>query len=336
MRAQGVALQLSLAGAGLVAAYFTWQRGPERSDEEVVVVNVTRNELSKVRYEDSRHWVELERQVDGPEPVIWIREGTREAPLVDAGVAEGDGGLAVSAMPPSPREAAPVRDLRGNEQAKKTFEKFAPLVASRGLGTLSEEKLKDLGLDSNEKKLSVTARGANYSFIAATSAQGVGSPYLKATSDGKVYFFKGGFLADLDFASSRLVDRAVHGFKPDEYDRLLVKAGGPPKEFTATGQKLAPKSSPDTPDEFARNWHDKLWRVVVTETLGRGEQPPGGEPKPELRVDYFSGSTSRGFFEVGKSSAGDFWGRSEHTAGWVKLHSNTAELLAEAQKVAPP
>ncbi len=52
-------IQGALAVVGLGAAYATWQREPEKVAGEVVVVEATKAEVTRVRFEDDKGWVEL-------------------------------------------------------------------------------------------------------------------------------------------------------------------------------------------------------------------------------------------------------------------------------------
>ena len=91
-----------------------------------------------------------------------------------------------------------------------------------------------------------------------------------------------------------------------------------------------------SPDGFAKNWSDKVLRLFPLELLGRGELPPSGAPVIQFKVRYFSrGDNPLGFLEVGKAGV-DFYGRSEFTAGWVKLPAGPEELVRESQKVVTP
>src|SRR5688572_25873250 len=150
MKARGVVLQGLLAGAGLVAAWFVWQRGPESMPGEVEVLDAPKGALVQVRYEDEARWVEISRAEDNP---LWVALGTKPAPGASADAGTPDGGLAggtgdggvqaVAATPPPPRV------LRANEAAEKLFERFAPLRASRALGVLDEKKLEEVGLKNS-------------------------------------------------------------------------------------------------------------------------------------------------------------------------------------------
>jgi hypothetical protein len=121
------------------------------------------------------------------------------------------------------------------------------------------------------------------------------------------------------------------GDKPGE--KAFVQSGG---EVPQTA-KVAPASAPDKPDDFARNWHDKIWsRQIVTEVLGKGEAPASGEPKPALRIEYSYRGKPKGFLELAIGQGAETFARSENTAGWVALHGGAAEVIEEAKKVVAP
>src|SRR4029077_20935318 len=91
MRARGAAIQGGLAALGLVVAYTTWQREPERSPGEAVVLDVAKGDVSLVRYDDGTKWVELSRDKDA----VWLKVSKNDT------------------------AKTPERELRGNEGAGK-------------------------------------------------------------------------------------------------------------------------------------------------------------------------------------------------------------------------
>lgn len=329
MKLSGAIIQGGLAAAGLVFAYATWQREPERTPGEVVVLDVGRNDVEKVRYEEGPKWVELERRREGGEPTVWLRLSANAA------------------------TKAPARELRGNQAAEKLFETFAPFRAARSLGALDAKKQKELGIEGSKKQLEVTARGEKHKFILGVPPAGVSDPYLKNERDGRVYVLGRALQGELDSAQVRLVDRTLHGFKQGEFDQLTVVVGGKRRELvqrhadnpqTAT---LAPAKNPDKADSMAKNWHDKVWRLFAVDVLGKGEAPPQGAPTVALRIDYRLRKKPVGWIEIGRSSppkpqsstptpppAPEFYAKSEHSAGWVKLPTTTEDVLKEAEKVA--
>ena len=332
MKAPGAGVQVGLAAVGLVVAYTTWQREPERKAGEVVVIEASLGDLDKLRYEDASgkepKWVELERrkEADGPHP--WMRISAR------------------------PEQKQPERELRGNESAQKLFDKFAPLKGSRALGVLPPEKLKEVNLDAPKKRIEVTVHGQKRVLLVGISPFGVSDPYVRDESDGKVYVLGGSVVSDLDSAGIRLVDRQLHDWKPAEFDHVKITSGDRSKELTQipgetpAATKLADKTGKS--DDMAKAWHEKLWRVLVSEVLGKGEVPKSGEPVLALRVDYRERGHDKGFVEFGRvqlpatpestpatpaKPTEEIYARSESTAGWVKISVAAEDLLKEAPKV---
>jgi hypothetical protein len=325
MRARGAMVQGALAAVGLLGAWATWQREPDRAPGEALVLDVTHNDLAKIRFEDDKKWLELEPHTgDG----VWLHVSAR----ADA--------------------KTPERVLRGNESAEKLLDKFAPLRASRALGALGADKLKEFGLDAPKKKIVITARGATSTLQVGTSPFGVSDPYVKDERDGKVYMLGGGVLSDLESAATRLVDRSLHTFLPSEFDGLALSAGGKKRELvqtnpeSAAAAKLAPKANPGKPDDLAKNWHDKVWRMVGVDVLGHDEAPASGTPEIVARLDYTMRGKERGFAELGRVAGkpavppattppqNELYVRTEHSAGWIKLSPTSEDLFKEAEKVA--
>lgn len=329
MNVRGAAVQSSLAAIGLLAAYATWQREPERAPGEVVVIDVNATDVKTIRLDDGAgKWVELDRRKEArdEEPRVWLKISA------DAQKKTGE------------------RELPGNDGAQRLWDKFAPLRATRALGTLKADKLKELGLDATKKRLEVTARGTKHVYDVGTSPFGVSDPYVKDEQDGRVYVLGGGVVADLESAAIRLVDRTLHAFKPGDWDALTVAGGGksrtlsaPPSDNPFAAKLINAKSG--KPDEMAKNWHDKVSRLSVIDVLGKGELPVGGAPAIDCKVEYAWRGKSKGFLELGRVTpaqaastmqppAPEVWARSERTAGWVKLPGNADELLKECGKIA--
>jgi hypothetical protein len=326
MKARDAAIQGGLAALGLVAVYGTWQREPERSTGEVVVLDSGKGDVSKVRFEDGAKWVELERRPEGGESAVWLKLSAK------------------------PETKVPEREVRGNESAEKTYEKFTPLRGLRALGVLDAAKLKEFGLDAAKKKLEITAKGDKHTFMVANPPAGGSAPYFKDERDGRVYVVEG-VISDLDSAAVRLVSRTMHAFKKTEWDGLKITAGKKSRDLVQTSPenqaqaKLAAAKTPDKPDDLAKNWHDKVWALSVVEVLGKGEKPAAGEPEVAVKVEYSWHGKNVGFVELGRvlpaavasmpaHPAVDVYARTEHTAGWVKVPASADDLMKEAEKVA--
>jgi hypothetical protein len=354
MKARGAAVQGGLAVLGLVAAYATWQRAPEVGAEDVVILDLSKGDVEKVRFEDNTRWVEIVRGKDSKGAPEWIRFGTRTPPAPDAGTlpdggvarpdggaGAADGGTAVAAStPPPPKPSQPDRELKGNELADKLLERFTPMRGSRALGALDKGKLKELGLEDSPRRMEVFARGKSHPFTISSASVSPGAPYVLNQQDSKVYLVSASLVSDLEAASSRLVDRRLHTFTQKEVDAVTLAVGDKKREFVQTANengivtKVAPKEAPDKADDFAKNYLEKIWRLIPVDLLGKGEAPATGEPTLQLRLEYLAKGKPLGWLELAKGPSQELYARSEHTASWIKTHLSADEALADSKKLA--
>ncbi len=364
MTGRGLLVQGALAAVGLAVAYGTWQREPERAAGEIVVIDSTKGDLKSIHFEDENGSVDIRRGNESGEPGVWlnVQDKTPVAAPAKPAASAARPGATIPAAPSSLAAAVakprPLRRLRGDEPAEKLLGEFAPFRSARAFGVLDAKKLKELGLDVAKKKLIVVARGETREFAIGQPPQSSGENYLRDVKDGRVYLMPRQILADLQGAAFRLVDRKLHTFKIADVDRLVVSSGGKTRDFVIKNHqdqnayKIAPATAPDKPEELARNWHDKVWRLFPSELLGKGETPSSGVPKLAARIDYFDGSKNVGWLELGKvdvaagseppvsphgpppsNNGAEVYARTEHTAGWVRVH-NDPSTLTDADKIA--
>jgi len=309
---------------GLVAAFLVWQREPEGLPGDVAVLDISKRALQRVRYDDATRLVELYRD-ERDEETIWVRLGGKSPePAVEEGTS--------SARPPP-------RELRGNEAAKYLFTSLAPLKGIRALGTLDGKKLVELGLTDSPRRLALMVGGQEHVLtLASPVGSDWGSPYARR-EDGRVFLLGPTLLPDLEAAATRLVDRRMHTFELEDFDAFTVSQGSTRRAFVVRGRPpepvtVAPQSAPDEPDERVRDWHERVWRLPPVDVLGRGEALPGGEAEELFRVEYKRGNKVVGHVTVARGAEGNFYARTEHTAGWVLLQGGVDSLAVEAVKVA--
>ncbi len=351
MTGRAAAIQGGLAAIGLLAAQLTSQRQPEHAPGSVTVIDATKMDVTHVHYTDDHSAVDFERGHGDKDAPVWIHlVASADAPPKD----KKTDSKTDKVKPKEPAAPAPPRDLVGSEQATKVLDQFAPLVSPRAFGQLDAAKLKELGLEAPTRKLDVTIKGEVRHYVIGQPDKATGGEsFLRDTADGHVYLMPRGMLADLQ-NPNHLVDRRLHGFEPGDFDRMVLAAGDKSKEYVQLDREarakaaFAPAKTPDKRDQMAKNWHDAVWRAFPSDILGRGEEPAGGKPTVVLRVDYFDGKSSVGYMELAReesggglseeapsseaSSGGDIYARTEHTAGWLKLH-NGGQLVADAQKL---
>jgi hypothetical protein len=364
VKARSAAWQGAIAVGALALAAATWLRAPESSNPGgAVIADLPSGSVQRLVWDDGSHRVEVERvrpaepgvvvriarsawllppdagADGGPRPPLASDAGPAAARPVDGGAAPGrlaDGGARADAGP-TPLElapAAPDRELRGNEAAEKLLSQFSPFTASRALGVPEATKLRELGLENGLRHLDVSTQSSHLGFQ-VSSPVGTGASYLR-TEDGHVFVLGGSLVQDLTSAGSRLVDRRVHAFRPEEADRLVVHLGTASRTYfqrrVAGASKVFAEAHTETPDAFAQGWMDRLNKTVPSDVLGRGEVPLEGEPRVELRVDFLHGSQSLGFVEFARAQNAWF-ARSEHSVGWMRVVGRAESLLHDADRL---
>lgn len=344
MKARSAALQGGLAAIGLVAAYLTWQRPKDTGKaESVVILEATKTSLERVRFEDGTRFVALEKKdrffvsqgfLPGkrPEPV----DAGLSQVTIDGGV---DGGtpLVANFKPPI---VLPDRTAFANDRADTVWGRLTPFEGTRALGQLSAEKRSEVGLADSPRMLEIQVSGIVNRFIISKPMSGLIGNYAQNEKTGEVFLIGAGLFNDLDPNSQLLLDRRLHRFQKTDVDAFTVSLNGRQGAFVQQGGNaheaptVARASSPDKPDELAKNWHDKVWdRVIVTDVLGVGETPPHGEPQVQLRIEYSQKGQSKGWFEWGLDPSKGTWARSENTPGWVSIHDGSQEVFLEAEKI---
>ncbi|AKJ07361.1 hypothetical protein ATI61_111313 [Archangium gephyra] len=308
MNARAVLLQVVLAVLALVAAVLVWQRGSAGLPGEVTVLEFSSRALQRVRFDDEARVVELFRDERNAE-TLWVRLGEKPG------------------------------ELRGNEMAKSLFTGLAPLKAIRALGVQDEKKLEEMGLTGSPRKLTLTVAGQQQVLtLGARQGEELPNPYARR-EDGSVFLLGPSLVPQLESAAALLVDRRMHTFELGEFDAFVVFQGANVRSFVVKGAPpepvtVAPQQTPEAPDELARAWLDRVWRLPPRDMLGRGEEPPGGEPEEVFRVEFKRGGRVLGQLTVARGGEGDFFARTEHTAGWVRLLSGVDALAAMAVTVA--
>lgn len=360
MRGRPVLVQGAVAAGALALAAVVWLRpAPRGAPGEVPIAALGRGEVQAAHWDDGSHRVDVVRGRDAAR-TVWVRIATSpslQAP--DAGVGDGglaldggvpgtavrldagvrgraDGGLATSDVLRAIREAPPPpdRELRGNETAEQLLDRVSPPMASRDLGIAAPELRAELGLEVSTKRLQLEAASGSLGFVVATPPGAAGAYLLAA--DGRLWLVQDALVQDLSAAASRLVDRRLHAFRSDEPDALLLQLDGRTRTFVvrkAQGStRVAPVENPDAPSPEATAWADRAWKLAPVEVLGRGETPREGMPTIALRLDYRRDGNPLGFLELGRAGS-EWFARSEHTAGWMRLPAQAGGLREQAEKL---
>ena len=270
---------------------------------------------------------------DAGQPARDLRADAGVRGRTDAGITDALRAIR-EAPPPPPRE------LKGNEVAEQLLDRVSPPMATRDLGAVTPERKRSLGLEASSKRLRLdtgpvpSATGRTLEFVVSTP-QGAAGAYLLGV-DGHLWLIQDSLVQDLSAAASRLVDRRLHAFRSDEPDALQLQLDGRARAFVIRkvqgATKVAPAENPDAPSADATAWAERVWRLAPLEVLGRGETPREGTPSSVLRVEYSRDRKPLGFLDLAR--AGNEWyARTEHTAGWVRLPPQSGTVREQAERL---
>jgi hypothetical protein len=220
------------------------------------------------------------------------------------------------ASPPSPHGAggAPATEPVPGKHTTTRFvsvkaaddllKSLAPLRALRAVGKVEGSRAEEFGLDKPEGTLKLTVGGKPQSLVIGGATPGGNERYTKA-QNGEVFAISGDLIQGLMFADSRLPERDLQAFKPDEATRVKVSKAGKSRDLSRVPGKnegWADSATPTKLDETAGNWMTKLGRLHVQDWV----EKPSATPGPEnlvVRVDYFAGSKPLGDLELYKLPA---------------------------------
>lgn len=327
------------AAAGLAVAVWTKDEKPEAlAAERVEVWGGKPDELTGISYETEKLRVQLEPRKDSQGR--WYAatlEKTTEKPAVKPAA---DGGA--PQMPPGGDAGAPKQESKRETQhfvavkeADKLAESVAPLMGLRRLGKIEDARAEEFGFNKPEGTLRVAFGSRQHSLLIGGTTPGGGDRYAKDTETGNVFAIPGDVARSLQFAESRLVERNLHAFKPEDVKRVKITKGQATRELVRVLEKKdgwADAATPDKLDETAGNWMAKLGRLSVQQHI----ESLGVPVLPEyqvVKVEYFDGKKSLGHLDLiripdDKSNAG-FLAQTEYTRWYAQVLKSAGEQVQQ-------
>jgi len=339
---RALSFHLVALGVATALALFVWTRKeplPSADKAKVEIWGGSAERIDKIVFEAENRSVRLEKRKD--KQGLWF-VGTvdktievRPARTADAGAGDGGSDAQASPMPPpAPEKKRESSTFVSVEQGTKLAESLAPMMAIRRLGRVDESRNEEFGFDKPEGTLRVTVDGKERSLIIGGSTPGGGDRYAKVDS-GDVFAVPGSIAQNLLFAESRLVERSLHGFEPDELKAVKIQKGTLTRELTRLEEKKdgwADSAAPTVLDETAGNWMSKLERLRIMTFV---EQPaePLSPDSMVVRVELLGkGGRSLGFLELYKvpgTGKAKFLVRTEHTRWYAEVLSSVAEQVEQ-------
>ncbi|MDQ2644086.1 MAG: DUF4340 domain-containing protein [Myxococcota bacterium] len=326
---KGLTIHVALLALASAAALKIWTRDAEQDKTaaaEVSVWSAPAESVEHVVLETKSRKVVIEPKKDAVGRYYVLRVEK------DAGDPAGDGDEPPK-HPEPPKGPLKQETLAfvGVKSADETVGKLAKLSAVRALGKLDPARAADFGLDKPEGTLKIKISGKEHVLTIGANTPGASERYAKYGASGEVFAISGEIMQSLQFADSRLMERELHAYEPEEVTRIRVTRGGKSRELVRIAGKQdawADAATPTKPDESFGNWNTKLARVRITDYV----EKPAVAPTPanqSVRVEYFAGSKSLGFLELyklpGGSEGNEYLAKSEQTRWYAKVLGSAAE-----------
>ena len=332
---KSVVIHAVLACAALAVA---WQirssaDTQRQSDDGVTVVACSEARLETVKLTSESKTVVVRFQSDGESPRAWIEEQTVAKPAASGTASKGQGKDSPAAEPSTRRVAA-------GKRLQRLIEQVAPLVATRSLGEVTSKRLDKLGLATPEHTLEIECGGQAHKLSVGATTYGGSTRYIRAAQGGPVMLLKSSLVGDLQWASSRFMQRELHEFSLRDIERIQVSAGSASSELmhrdrhNPSGAGWVDAKTPDRRNELYGNWLARVHQLRALEYLPK-DTDPGGERTPVAKATSvvslrYEGDKS-GRLELVKVAGKPttFYARSEASNAWVTVTGSIAEKVEE-------
>ena len=325
---KGQLVHLALLGVAGVLALSVWTRDDAAQlalkPSEVEVWGGSPDSVTALSFESPTRKVRIEPKKD--ELGRWY-VGTvdkDEATFVHppAGV---DGGA-----PANPTKHETVHFV-GVKAADELVKSLAPLHALRAVGKIEGTRAEEFGLDKPEGTLKISVGGKEQTLVIGGATPGGSERYAKAPS-GDVYAISGDVVQNLLYAESRLAERDLQEFKPEEVTNVKILKGSKARDLSRVPEKnegWADAATPTKLDETAGNWMTKLGRLHVQDWVEKPSTPVGPD-NLVVNVAYFAGKKSLGSLELYRvpgEKGNEYLAKTAYGRWYAKVVTSSAEQV---------
>lgn len=369
-----IVLSTALA-LSLVGSYMVWTGDEEVIDDEAVQVYAAGPaDLVSLTWDSEDSKAVVTRKTDAKGDYLWVEATTRtkkritpdpdhpevdgDRPITPEELQEAVDEQAADEAPSDEEEPAEGADdeapeeepeedayevvettkaFKGSKQADEMWEAFAPLFALRELSG-GADKREAFGLDEPTGTVTVERAKGTITLTVGGETYGSKNKYVSREDQDRVFLLDDATLRPLQFAASRLTDRALLPFTGDDVRKLVVtlpsgtgftylqqNADDPANAFWSTA------ADPETADETAGTWIDKLFRMRLRNYTASEDAPTVLTP-----VFTYTASDQDGnswavevLQATGEEGATEWYARSEHTRSLVQIPESLASGVVE-------
>ncbi|MBK7582886.1 MAG: DUF4340 domain-containing protein [Myxococcales bacterium] len=332
------ALSWHLLALGLAStvALVVWTRKDPAANQkgDVEVWGGSAEGVEKISFEAENRSVRLERRKDSNG--LWYVGSVDKTIEVKPPSPHGDAGAADAGPSAAPSEKKQESTTFVSvEQGKKLAESVAPLLAVRRLGKVDDARAEEFGFNKPEGTLKITVDGRERTLIFGGTTPGGGDRYVK-DGNGELWAISGNVAQSVLFAESRLVERKLHGYEPDELKSAKISRGTLSRDVVRLEDKKDGWADAQTPmslDETAGNWMTKLDRLRIVAFV----ENPGAQLSAEASIVKVElggkGGRKLGYLELykapGENGKPKYLVKTEYTRWYAEVISSVAEQVEQ-------
>jgi len=328
--AQGYALVLIVL---LGMAWTQWTaEEPVDLEGKVVMLQGEPEDVSAVRWVSTETEATIVRKKDARGEYFWVDYTRWSEKKLPAARTEGqDTG---DEEPVQPEREAKKSAFKSAQKAFDMVSSLSPMTARRSLDVTDEAKLVEIGLTEPNGTIEIDRGGRTQKLEVGGEAYGTRDYYVRHVESGKIFLVERDLLQPLKYARTRLPDRTLMGIeRPDVVSVDLTKGAETlslvqihADDAEKAGWALA--AQPDVEAEQATTWMDRMLKLKGTRYASPDDTPDNLQPRfSVVMTDRAAERTTVEVLQVGDD--GDWYARSEHTRGLVKLIRSAALGLSD-------
>ncbi len=337
---------LLVASLGIAWARWTAEPTPDL-DGQIILLPGDAEDIEKIVWKTEKDEAIIEQRSDELGSYLWVtytkwKEVPVEAPDEPAETstdepaeASAEGEEPAEVAEPEMERVAEVQVFKAGDKGQELLDKLSPLMAIRRLDGVDDEKMEAIGLAEPSGSLQIVRKGRTTTLDVGGEAFGTRDLYLRNTDGGEIFLVDDETVRPLKYARTRLPDRTLLSLEQTHIaSATLQDAGGRSLDIL---QKNAADtenavwvrtSAPDAEDEQLNTWMEQAIKLKGSGYALPDEQPDDLQPQFTLTLTT-EGGDSQTLEVLREGEDGDWWGRSEHTRGLIKLLKGPGKSLAD-------
>ncbi len=252
--------------------------------ERVAIWDLRRSELTSLELQMPGATVDLElrREVSSAGVYTWFRVQRAATPnLADPPPGDAERKSDSAQAPPASEASDSIgaKEFLGRARVGDLLDELAHWTAERELGPLDSEALEPLGLGRPLGQLIVrTARGEHRVEIGERAVESR-LRYVRLADSGVVYVVPDRWIADLEQAERRLLNRELFSFRERDVETVVVRSGEAVRRYVQQNRDQPERAfwagaeTPEREDERVSTWIEKLFQIRVERYLAEGKDP---------------------------------------------------------------